>query len=243
MEPNILSVFVSYNRADAKLVKPIVDLIRATRASNEDWVFYDQDSIQAGQKWRAQTERALSDADLVCLFWCAHASMSTEVEHEYTQGLTEQKNFLPVILDATPVPSELAEYQFIDMQDVGLHTHKPKSRAIWLSVASTSGALLVAFAVFLFLPVMSGNVVIDDAPARTDPGYPTDTPIPKDVDPAPSNHTQGSVGQFWLGLVAVLMTIFLIIGWVVGQRRKKQALSQAAASISSAMRQTMKTSR
>jgi hypothetical protein len=115
-------VFVSYSRKDAKLVKPIVDMIRATQGV-DDWVFYDQDSIQAGKKWRPQSDKALSDADQVFLFWCAHSASSVEVKKEWESGLQLDKDFVPVILDATPVPSRLAEFQFVDMREAARRTH------------------------------------------------------------------------------------------------------------------------
>ena len=100
-------IFVSYSRQDAGLVKPVVGLLRATK----DVVFQDVDGIMPGKRWRPQIEEALGDAHLIVLFWCYHSSRSVEVKKEYELALLTGKDVLPVLLDATPLPKELDEYQ------------------------------------------------------------------------------------------------------------------------------------
>lgn len=67
-------VFISYSHQDAPLVKPVVGLLRATRATN-DIVFQDLDGIKPGRKRRPQIEEALYAAYLVIVFWCYHSSL------------------------------------------------------------------------------------------------------------------------------------------------------------------------
>jgi hypothetical protein len=107
-----VSVFVSYSHDDVALVTPIVKLLRL----NKTLVFQDMDSIELGRRWREQASRALAEARLIVLFWCVHSSRSSEVESEYRSALKTGKDLLPVLLDATPLPAELSEFQWIDFR-------------------------------------------------------------------------------------------------------------------------------
>ena len=106
------NVFVSYSHADASLVAPVVKLLRANKAL----VFQDTDSIQPGKKWRNEIAEALIKSDLVVLFWCNHSSRSTEVSREWKAAIQQQKDLLPLLLDPTPLPSELSEFLSTVMQ-------------------------------------------------------------------------------------------------------------------------------
>ena len=111
-ESKKLEVFVSYSHTDAVVVKPIVELQRATGSA----VFRDAESIPPGKKWRAAIEDAIDACRLVWVFWCTHASESKEVRGEYEMGINLNKDVVPVLMDATPLPPELAEFQWIDMR-------------------------------------------------------------------------------------------------------------------------------
>lgn len=104
-------IFVSYSHKDADVVKPIVQLQRATGSA----VFRDSENIPAGKKWRAAIEAAIRGCRLVWVFWCAHASKSKEVRAEYEMGIGLDKDVVPVLMDRTPLPSALSEFQWVDM--------------------------------------------------------------------------------------------------------------------------------
>lgn len=110
---NAINVFVSYSHADASLVTPVVRLLRV----NKSLVFQDADGIEAGKRWRDQIAKALSQSNLVVLFWCHHAFRSTEVSSEWRQALEQGKDVLPLLLDETPLPVELGEFQWIDFRE------------------------------------------------------------------------------------------------------------------------------
>jgi TIR domain len=94
------NVFVSYSHTDASLVAPVVKLLRA----NKSLVFQDIDSIQPGKKWRSEIAKGLAESDLVVVFWCDHASRSDEVCEEWRTAIEQEKDVLPLLLDATPLP-------------------------------------------------------------------------------------------------------------------------------------------
>lgn len=113
-----VSVFISYSHADAILVDPVVRLLRV----NTSLVFVDTDHIRPGKRWRDEIGGALASSDLVVVFWCAHAAESDEVAQEWRSALTAGKDLLPLLLDATPLPAALHEYQWIDFRGmVGQH--------------------------------------------------------------------------------------------------------------------------
>ncbi len=122
------------------LVRPVVRLLRATH----DWVFHDEDSIRPGRKWAREIEEALRIAHLVVIFWCTHSARSEEVRKEYEFALTKGKNLLPVLLDTTPLPNALGQFQWVDFQEiVGGEVHKaPPAVGMW-----ALGSLVGIFAI------------------------------------------------------------------------------------------------
>jgi len=106
------NVFVSYSHADSSLVSPVVKLLRV----NKSLVFQDIDTIQPGKRWRGEIDKALSESHLVVVFWCTHASGSNEVSKEWRAAVELKKDLLPLLLDTTPLPQELAEFQWIDFR-------------------------------------------------------------------------------------------------------------------------------
>ncbi len=109
-----IKVFASYSHDDASLVGPVVALLRASRAL----VFLDRDRIPPGTKWRDEIHRALGDAHQVVVFWCEHSRSSPEVADEWQKAIALSKEVLPLLLDETPLPPGLADYQWIDFRRV-----------------------------------------------------------------------------------------------------------------------------
>lgn len=133
-----LSIFVSYSHRDAGLVTPVVGLLRATR----DLVFQDVSGLTPGMKWREQMEEALRVANLVIVFWCHHSSRSEEVRKEYELALGTKKDLLPVILDATPLPKELTEFQWVDFRGMSGLGHR--SSKMWMTLTAIAAGLVAA---------------------------------------------------------------------------------------------------
>ena len=119
-------VFISYSRQDEPIVVPIVRLLRL---GERGIVFLDLDSIEPGELWRGKLEDALRAAKYVVLFWCSHSSNSREVEREYRAALATGKCLVPVLLDKTPLPPGLSEYQWIDLAALAgaTHSHAPSA--------------------------------------------------------------------------------------------------------------------
>src|SRR5262245_27517854 len=119
------SIFISYSHLDSDLVGPVVALLRASKAL----VFRDVDRLEPGKKWREQLDKALSECTTLVLFWCSHRCASEEVKKEYTAAIARQKDLLPLLIDDTPLPPNLAQYQYIDFRATFSHEHSAQRAA------------------------------------------------------------------------------------------------------------------
>lgn len=168
-----INLFVSYSHADAVLVAPVVALLRI----NNSFVFQDITDIKPSKKWRGQIDDALNKADLVVVFWCDHANKSDLVKIEWSSAVLQEKDLLPLLLDDTPLPPELAQYQWIDFQKVVGANHKaiepsdwflqdrtevryvayesPKTISLWQRFVIGSLVGLAALAIIIFALILS----------------------------------------------------------------------------------------
>lgn len=209
------NVFVSYSHADESLVAPVVKLLRI----NQSLVFQDTDSIQPGRKWRSEIAKALAESHLVVVFWCNHASRSVEVLQEWKSAIDQEKDLLPLILDATPLPPELSEFQWIDFRDTVGANHSsigssaanvadktllPRPRAMsatksvrWLSLAGFATVFVTVLALGLF--TTHAPQFPSEMAAPEPPGSVSSTPVPvtpshpaakpKPTPPVPTSNT------------------------------------------------------
>ena len=116
--PTTYGVFISYSHEDAKLVTPLVRLLRYER---DDLIFHDKNDIRDGEQWEPQLLQRLGEVHTVMVFWCKHSAQSEYVRKEYLQGIAQQKKILPIILDETKMTSELAAFQGIDFRESAIH--------------------------------------------------------------------------------------------------------------------------
>ena len=128
-------MFVSYSRSDKRTATLVVQLLRA-----RDDVFYDVDSIPAGERWREALLRAIDNASHFYLLWCKHSADSLEVLSEYERAISRNKRLVPVLLDSTPLIEPLTKYQWVDFRGV-VQGHRTAAR---LRAALAMGALAIA---------------------------------------------------------------------------------------------------
>jgi hypothetical protein len=216
-------VFVSYSHADASLVAPIVKLIRI----NKSLVFQDIDDIQPGERWRTKIARGLAESHLVVVFWCDHANQSDEVSKEWKAAIEQEKDLLPLLLDSTPLPPELGEFQWIDFRTVGPHhssiassandvsasksaVNAPVKSGRWLSLAGLAAFLVVAVALSLF--------------SLNAPQFPLPGPTPEPLAPTPPNYppAPGIFGRLLSNKIllplALLLGVAACLGWFLRRR-------------------------
>jgi hypothetical protein len=103
------TVFISYARADRDAVDQAVDLLRAGGVR----VFLDIAAIEFGARWKDALYDALRRCERVMVFWSRAAAASEWVEREWRYALELGKKIVPTLLDPTPLPPELAEFQAV----------------------------------------------------------------------------------------------------------------------------------
>ena len=98
-------VFISYARQDSNWVYVAVSLLRAGGAK----VFMDVDDIEYGDRWKDVLQKSIAVCRRVLVFWSSAAASSRWVNREWVLALQLQKRVVPVSLDDTPLPPQLAE--------------------------------------------------------------------------------------------------------------------------------------
>jgi TIR domain len=117
------AAFISYSHEDAELVGALFDLLRSMGS-----VFLDKATLVPGDRWRTRIDDAISSCAVFLLFWCQHSSVSNAVQKEYHLAVSAQKRVVPVLLDITPLPEELREFQWVDLRRalyVHFGAHRP----------------------------------------------------------------------------------------------------------------------
>lgn len=97
-----------YARADAADAERVRRLVSAF-----DRVWIDRD-LAPGTPWRPAIGRRICSADRVLVLWSAYAAASVEVGAEWRHAAACGRRLVPVMLDSTPMPAELAGRQAVD---------------------------------------------------------------------------------------------------------------------------------
>ena len=103
-------IFVSYSSRDEEIVSPLARLVVATGVE----VFFARATIPDGALWRRETYEKLRGAFRALIFWSINAAASQWVRREYRYAMRHRVPLVPVLLDATELPPELARYQALD---------------------------------------------------------------------------------------------------------------------------------
>lgn len=98
---------ILYARQD----RPVVDCL-ARLAAIYGPVWTDA-QIRPGDPWRRSVAQAIGAADVVLVVWSAAAASSAEVGAEWRQALAADRRVVPVVTDASPLPSDLASRQWV----------------------------------------------------------------------------------------------------------------------------------
>ena len=101
--------FGSYARTTHKVVEMFVRMLSIAAE-----VFLDT-NIPGGTIWRNVIYEELKVADAVLVFWSEAAAKSEWVEWEWKMAIELKKPIYPLLLDETPLPAELAEFQSVDL--------------------------------------------------------------------------------------------------------------------------------
>jgi len=106
--------FASYAREDRALAQPLLALLRA---ANPD-AFLELDAVHPANRWPERLAEALAEATTFIIFWSRHALSSEELKGEWQSALSEEKEVVTVLLDATPMPEPLQACPSVELQDI-----------------------------------------------------------------------------------------------------------------------------
>jgi hypothetical protein len=206
MAPARYDVFISYRRADAARVEPLRDELRRMGYR----VFYDTQSIEVGDDWKARLKCAIACSRVLVLCWSENASQSPIVTFEHSSADTLKKPVVPWLLDDTPLPVMLNHINGIYNSDPAQIAAALRPRLGWTLTsrrrmqAALAGlaAAIVAFSVWFYLrpppPWEFSGTVVDRMSGVPLPDVEVDvTPDPN--KPEITTHTD-SQGRFDLPL-------------------------------------------
>jgi hypothetical protein len=108
-------VFISYARANATLVLPVVEGVKKERK-----VWLDQNEIGLGDGWAGEIVRAIKTAHDVVVMCSAAAFESDHVKREVYLADRYKKRLLPVFIEDAQPPEDF-EYFFAGVQFLKLH--------------------------------------------------------------------------------------------------------------------------
>lgn len=106
------SVFISYSRREA----PFVDSLYEALEDHGVPVWLDYHSLIPAQPWQDQIFKGIDEADIFLLVVSAESMQSKNVEPEWRRALEHKKRIILVIFEATPLPPELLQCEWVDFR-------------------------------------------------------------------------------------------------------------------------------
>jgi hypothetical protein len=161
------SVFISYSHVDRDIVLAAIAIQRELDFA----AWTDFRNIPAGSNWSERIDQAISNADLLVLCWTASSASSRFVRREWEAALQHGTRVIPVLLDETPLPDELAHIQALTMLRPWVqHLRDYSKHSLWQSrvgllqwlFAMLAGVALIVpvgfwgFSVRTILPAIGG---------------------------------------------------------------------------------------
>lgn len=176
------TIFISYAHENRPEVEPSAELLRAGGVQ----VFIDVAGIAYGDRWQDTLQQALDQCERVLVFWSLAAKASEWVDREWRYALQLGKRIVPTLLDDTPLPPELSQFQTLSQRRSTADAAATRSGRTWLPTAVAAAAALALGVAALGL--------FEDAEAPAPTSY-----IPSPAAPAPSASERETPVPEWQG--------------------------------------------
>ncbi len=176
------TIFISYAHENRPEVEPSAELLRAGGVQ----VFIDVVGIAYGDRWQDTLQQALDQCERVMVFWSMAAKASEWVDREWRYALQMGKRIVPTLLDDTPLPPELRQFQTLSQRRSPADATATRGGRTWLPTAAAAAAALALGAAAMWW--------FEDAQAPTPSSY-----IPSPVAPAPSASEREAPAPEWQG--------------------------------------------
>jgi len=112
------TVFISYCTKDHFFA----ELARLKLESAGIPVWVDKTSLRAGDNWRQEIDRGISDSFAIIVALSAESVQSSYVTYEWGSAIGQKKPVLPVLLNSCERHPRLEPYQYIDFSST---SHQP----------------------------------------------------------------------------------------------------------------------
>jgi hypothetical protein len=217
--------FVSYSTADRRFVEPIVQVLRTATTD----VFLDRDSIAPGDKWKDVLTERLETADTLVLFWSHNAEKSKWVTKEWHTAAGAGKRILPVLIDDTPLPEALGDFQWIDFR------HLRRRQTLMLrAVIAFATLVVVQFAVYplakYYDTIFEARRDLNEESNLRKLSQQYDVPVEASPPQSSNGHSASFVGEFFFTLFIVLLALTGIMLFI-RYRHKARTSTEGAAEI------------
>ena len=176
------TIFISYAHENRPEVEPSAELLRAGGVQ----VFIDVAGIAYGDRWQDTLQQALDQCERVMVFWSLAAKASEWVDREWRYALQMGKRIVPTLLDDTPLPPELSQFQTLSQRRSPADAAATRGGRTWLPTAVAVAAALALGAAAMWW--------FEDAQAPTPTSH-----IPSPAAPAPRASERDAPVPEWQG--------------------------------------------
>lgn len=142
-----MKLFISYSRQDKEVVRALVEAIAPFHRVWIDWK-----DIKGGDDWRQEIEKSIRRCD-VFLFVVSFASCSSQhCAWECEIAIAKNKRIIPLILDDGYLRPELAQLQWIFMDEFEkgvrqlLEALQPSPPYPWMAIALVEALVIAVLA-------------------------------------------------------------------------------------------------
>jgi hypothetical protein len=145
---------ISYSREDKPQVEELVVLLRSALRGLGDPVFWDG-KLDPGDPWFQVFRGHIDRSKQLYVFWCQHASTSSNVRREYRYAFKKKKRVVPVILDDTPLARTLSPIHGIDLRRAIKHRRTGEAlnrRRRRIAAAGTVVGLFLSVSIYALAP-------------------------------------------------------------------------------------------
>ena len=146
------SLFVSYSHKDERVVLPLVGM-------NEDlqqaaWVDYLHTT--PGSEWNNEHREAIENSYRLILLWSINSALSKNVEKEWRWALECGTSIVPVLLDDTPLPTEISNLHGVSLKEYVVSRTRVLSLgrfppSEWMGLGSASDILVLVAGIPILL--------------------------------------------------------------------------------------------
>ena len=105
------ALFISYSRHDSSIAREVYHSLES--AGYRCWMDTD---LLAGQNFQEEILDAIVNSKYFLYFSSVDSNSSSFLKYELNYAVTRKKRIIPIVLDDSPVPSELKLYQLYDMR-------------------------------------------------------------------------------------------------------------------------------